>query len=65
MSEKIFIELTDIILPPKREKFDDVYIAYVLIDIDLHKIIWSTQSLANCWECTLDLLNNMSIDHAF
>ncbi|KAG8499617.1 hypothetical protein CXB51_006251 [Gossypium anomalum] len=34
-------------LPPEREKFDDVCIAYELTDTDLHQIIWSTQPLVD------------------
>ncbi|KAE8727535.1 Mitogen-activated protein kinase 5 [Hibiscus syriacus] len=41
------IALKDIIRPPQRENFNDVYIVYELMDTDLHQIIRSNQSLAD------------------
>ena len=39
------IALKDIIRPPLKENFNDVYIVYELMDTDLHQIIRSNQSL--------------------
>ena len=36
--------IRDVIPPPQRESFDDVYIAYELMDTDLHQIIRSNQA---------------------
>ena len=41
------VKIKDIILPPEREKFNDVYIAYELMDTDLHQIIQSSQPLTD------------------
>lgn len=51
------IKIKDIILPPEREKFNDVYIVYELMDTDLHQIIRSNQELTedHC-QVILDLL---------
>lgn len=35
------VTIRDVIPPPVRESFDDVYIAYELMDTDLHEIIQS------------------------
>jgi len=40
------VAIRDIIPPPRREAFDDVYIAYELMDTDLHQIIRSNQGLS-------------------
>lgn len=39
------IKIKDIIRPPDKADFNDVYIAYELMDTDLHQIICSTQEL--------------------
>lgn len=41
------IGLKDIIRPPSRENFNDVYIVYELMDTDLHQIIRSNQPLTD------------------
>ena len=41
------IAIKDIIRPPKKEAFNDVYIVYELMDTDLHQIIRSNQSLTD------------------
>lgn len=41
------ITIKDIIRPPRKEAFNDVYIVYELMDTDLHKIIGSDQPLSN------------------
>lgn len=40
------VAIRDIIPPPQREVFNDVYIAYELMDTDLHQIIRSNQALS-------------------
>lgn len=39
------IRITDIIRPPEKDKFKDVYIVYELMETDLHQIICSSQKL--------------------
>lgn len=41
------IAVKDIMKPPSRDKFNDVYLVYELMDTDLHQIIRSSQSLTN------------------
>ena len=41
------IAIKDIIRPPKKDAFNDVYIVYELMDTDLHQIIHSNQSLTD------------------
>ena len=52
------VSMKDIIRPPKRENFNDVYIIYELLDTDLHQIIRSNQSLNDdhCRVCLQKLL---------
>ncbi|KAJ0092935.1 hypothetical protein Patl1_26817 [Pistacia atlantica] len=42
----IVVAIRDIVPPPERESFNDVYIAYELMDTDLHQIIRSNQALS-------------------
>lgn len=37
----------DILKPPSKDKFNDVYLVYELMDTDLHQIIRSSQPLTN------------------
>lgn len=39
--------MKDIIRPPQKENFNDVYIVYELMDTDLHQIIRSNQQLTD------------------
>lgn len=39
--------MKDIIEPPEKERFEDVYIVYELMDTDLHQIIRSSQVLTD------------------
>lgn len=39
--------MKDIIEPPEKDRFEDVYIVYELMDTDLHQIIRSTQTLTD------------------
>ncbi|KAG6500723.1 hypothetical protein ZIOFF_040573 [Zingiber officinale] len=41
------IALKDIMMPPHRRSFRDVYLVYELMDTDLHQIIKSSQALSN------------------
>lgn len=41
------VKIKDIIRPPNKENFNDVYIAYELMDTDLHQIIRSNQALTD------------------
>ncbi|CAI9779507.1 unnamed protein product [Fraxinus pennsylvanica] len=41
------IAIKDIIRPPQKENFNDVYVVYELMDSDLHQIIRSNQPLAD------------------
>ncbi|CAN1157321.1 Mitogen-activated protein kinase 4 [Linum perenne] len=41
------IAIKDIIRPPQKENFNDVYIVYELMDTDLHQIIRSNQQLTD------------------
>ncbi len=41
------IAVKDIMKPPTRENFNDVYLVYELMDTDLHQIIRSSQPLTN------------------
>ncbi|RWW49900.1 hypothetical protein BHE74_00043881 [Ensete ventricosum] len=43
----IVIGVKDIIRPPQRENFSDVYIVYELMDTDLNQIIRSKQPLTD------------------
>ncbi|XAR55087.1 Mitogen-activated protein kinase [Bertholletia excelsa] len=45
MDHENVIAIKDIIRPPKKESFSDVYIVYELMDTDLHHIIRSDQPL--------------------
>lgn len=41
------VAIKDLIRPPKKEAFNDVYIVSELMDTDLHQIIRSEQPLTN------------------
>lgn len=41
------IAVKDILRPPAKDKFNDVYLVYELMDTDLHQIIRSSQPLTN------------------
>ncbi|XP_021294036.1 mitogen-activated protein kinase 4-like [Herrania umbratica] len=47
MDHENVIAMKDIIQPPKKETFNDVYIVYELMDTDLHQIIRSEQPLTD------------------
>lgn len=37
----------DVPMPPNKDRYNDVYIVYELMDTDLHQIIRSSQTLTN------------------
>lgn len=41
------IAVRDILKPPSRDKYNDVYLVYELMDTDLHQIIRSSQPLTD------------------
>ncbi|KAI7733656.1 hypothetical protein M8C21_028599 [Ambrosia artemisiifolia] len=47
MDHENVIAIKDVIRPPLKEDFNDVYIVYELMDTDLHQIIRSNQPLAD------------------
>ncbi|KAF2315275.1 hypothetical protein GH714_038668 [Hevea brasiliensis] len=47
MDHENIVALRDIIRPPQKENFNDVYIVYELMDTDLHQIIRSNQPLTD------------------
>ncbi|XP_027080013.1 mitogen-activated protein kinase homolog MMK2-like [Coffea eugenioides] len=47
MDHENVIAIKDIIKPPNREAFNDVYVVYELMDTDLHQIIRSDQELTD------------------
>nr|GMD07553.1 mitogen-activated protein kinase homolog MMK2-like [Ipomoea batatas]GMD10509.1 mitogen-activated protein kinase homolog MMK2-like [Ipomoea batatas] len=55
MDHENIVAIKDIIRPPKKDAFNDVYIVYELMDTDLHQIIRSDQPLTNdhCQVCLL------------
>ncbi|XP_057449077.1 mitogen-activated protein kinase homolog NTF6 [Lotus japonicus] len=60
------IKIKDIIRPPDRENFNDVYIVYELMDTDLHQIIQSNQSLTDehCQYFLYQLLRGLKYVHS-
>ncbi|KAL0393584.1 UNVERIFIED_CONTAM: Mitogen-activated protein kinase [Sesamum latifolium] len=60
------IAIKDIIRPPRREAFNDVYIVYELMDTDLHQIIRSEQALTDdhCQYFMYQLLRGLKYVHS-
>ncbi|GMI81820.1 hypothetical protein like AT1G07880 [Hibiscus trionum] len=60
------IKIKDIIPPPEKEMFNDVYIAYELLDTDLHQIIQSSQALTDdhCQYFLYQLLRGLKYIHS-
>uniref|UniRef100_A0A2P2MM09 mitogen-activated protein kinase n=1 Tax=Rhizophora mucronata TaxID=61149 RepID=A0A2P2MM09_RHIMU len=56
MDHENIIKIKDIIPPPMKESFNDVYIVYELMDTDLHQIIRSKQALTDD-HCQVSLMN--------
>lgn len=66
MDHENVIAIKDIIRPPKRESFNDVYIVYALMDTDLHQIIRSNQPLTDdhCQYFMYQLLRGLKYVHS-
>ncbi|XWS53224.1 hypothetical protein CRYUN_Cryun11dG0139500 [Craigia yunnanensis] len=66
MDHDNIVKIKDIILPPEREKFNDVYIAYELMETDLHQIIQSSQPLTDdhCQYFLYQLLRGLKYIHS-
>uniref|UniRef100_A0A7N0TDA6 Mitogen-activated protein kinase n=1 Tax=Kalanchoe fedtschenkoi TaxID=63787 RepID=A0A7N0TDA6_KALFE len=60
------IKIKDIIRPPEKENFNDVYIVYDLMDTDLHQIIHSNQPLTDdhCQYFLYQLLRGLKYVHS-
>ncbi|MCO5592525.1 hypothetical protein L7F22_046528, partial [Adiantum nelumboides] len=66
MDHENIIVIKDIIQPPKRDQFNDVYIVYELMDTDLHQIIKSNQPLTDdhCQYFLYQLLRGLKYIHS-
>ncbi|KAL2342727.1 hypothetical protein Fmac_004012 [Flemingia macrophylla] len=66
MDHENIIAIKDIIRPPKKETFNDVYIVYELMDTDLHHIIHSDQPLSedHCQYFLYQLLRGLKYVHS-
>ncbi|OWM67874.1 hypothetical protein CDL15_Pgr010812 [Punica granatum] len=60
------VAIRDIIPPPQRGSFNDVYIAYELMDTDLHQIIRSNQALSeeHCQYFLYQILRGLKYIHS-
>ncbi|GAB2291035.1 Mitogen-activated protein kinase 11 [Dionaea muscipula] len=66
MDHENVIAIKDIIQPPQKENFNDVYIVYELMDTDLHQIIRSNQQLTDdhCRYFLYQLLRGLKYVHS-
>lgn len=66
MNHENVIKIKDIIRPPKKENFKDVYIVCELMDTDLHQIIRSNQALTDdhCQYFLYQLLRGLKYIHS-
>ncbi|XP_039070957.1 mitogen-activated protein kinase homolog MMK1-like [Hibiscus syriacus] len=66
MDHENVVAIKDIIPPPKRECFNHVYIAYELLDTDLHQIIRSDQALSeeHCQYFLYQILRGLKYIHS-
>ncbi|XP_062081965.1 mitogen-activated protein kinase homolog NTF6-like [Humulus lupulus] len=66
MEHENIVKIKDIIRPPDREKFNDVYIVYELMDTDLHQITRSSQALTDdhCQYFLYQLLRGLKYIHS-
>ncbi|KAJ6826294.1 mitogen-activated protein kinase-like protein MMK2-like [Iris pallida] len=66
MDHENVIAIKDIIRPPKKEAFNDVYIVYELMDTDLHQIVHSNQPLTDdhCQYFLYQLLRGLKYVHS-
>ncbi|KAG5038518.1 hypothetical protein JHK82_019343 [Glycine max] len=63
---RMVVAIRDIVPPPQREIFNDVYIAYELMDTDLHQIIRSNQALSeeHCQYFLYQILRGLKYIHS-
>ncbi|CAL5187509.1 unnamed protein product [Lathyrus oleraceus] len=66
MDHENIIAIKDIIRPPQKDAFNDVYIVYELMDTDLHQIIRSNQplNLDHCQYFLYQLLRGLKYVHS-
>ncbi|BBN01631.1 mitogen-activated protein kinase 1/3 [Marchantia polymorpha subsp. ruderalis] len=66
MDHENVVAIRDIIRPPTRDEFNDVYIVYELMDTDLHQIIRSNQPLTedHCQYFLYQLLRGLKYIHS-
>ncbi|XP_031272770.1 mitogen-activated protein kinase homolog MMK1 [Pistacia vera] len=66
MDHENVVAIRDIVPPPERESFNDVYIAYELMDTDLHQIIRSNQALSeeHCQYFLYQILRGLKYIHS-
>ncbi|CAN6713061.1 unnamed protein product [Malus baccata var. baccata] len=66
MDHENVISIKDIVRPPKKETFNDVYVVYELMDTDLHQIIRSDQPLTDdhCQYFLYQLLRGLKYVHS-
>ncbi|KAI5655433.1 hypothetical protein M9H77_32620 [Catharanthus roseus] len=66
MDHENIVGIKDIIRPPKKDAFNDVYIVYELMDTDLHQIIRSDQPLTDdhCQYFLYQLLRGLKYVHS-
>eukprot|EP00193_Tetraselmis_chui_P021934 CAMPEP_0177795238 /NCGR_PEP_ID=MMETSP0491_2-20121128/26119_1 /TAXON_ID=63592 /ORGANISM="Tetraselmis chuii, Strain PLY429" /LENGTH=390 /DNA_ID=CAMNT_0019318041 /DNA_START=380 /DNA_END=1552 /DNA_ORIENTATION=- len=66
LSHENIIHIHDILPPPSRERFKDVYMVYELMDTDLHQIIRSTQALSDdhCQYFIYQILRGLKFIHS-
>ena len=66
LSHENIIAIRDIMLPPDRLNFSDVYVVYELMDTDLHQIIRSSQPLSDdhCQYFIYQLLRGLKYIHS-
>ncbi|EEC80038.1 hypothetical protein OsI_21727 [Oryza sativa Indica Group] len=66
MDHENIVAIRDIIPPPQRNSFNDVYIAYELMDTDLHQIIRSNQALSeeHCQYFLYQILRGLKYIHS-
>ncbi|KAL8191664.1 hypothetical protein R6Q57_028395 [Mikania cordata] len=66
MDHENIVKIKDIIRPPNKTKFNDVYIVYELLDTDLHQIIRSSQVLTDdhCQYFLYQLLRGLKYVHS-
>ncbi|CAI9105236.1 OLC1v1004118C1 [Oldenlandia corymbosa var. corymbosa] len=66
MDHENIIKIKDIIAPPEKDNFNEVYIVYELMDTDLHQIICSSQPLTedHCQYFMYQLLRGLKYVHS-